>query len=135
MRSKSLSTIAACLVLAGCGSLKDGALGRFHKYDANEYILTVEIVASARGVEKNCGDSATALTSVAEVRTKTDFLLIYAEGRPYNKSTLTMAQDLRSMIADTENKTAMSEFFCRERAKNIVKAAELLRSSSGEKPE
>ncbi len=135
MNPRNLSILAACLALTACGSLRDGALGRFHKYDANEYVLAVGIVVSARGVEKHCSNMATALSAVGEVGTKTDFFVAYVEGRPHNKRTLTMAQDLRAMVRDTEDKTTMSEFFCRERAKNIIKAAELLRTSSGEKPE
>lgn len=135
MNPRNLSIVAACVALTACGSLKDGALGRFHKYDANEYALAVGILVSTRELEKNCSNLATALSAVGEMSTKTDLFVTYLEGRPHNKRTLTMAQDLRAMIRDTEDKTTVSEFFCRERAKNMVKAAELLRTSSGEKPE
>lgn len=135
MNLRNLSIILVCSTLVACSSLRDGVLGRFHKYDANEYALATGIVAESRSMDQTCGNLATAVSKAHDLGTKTDFFILYVEGRPYNKRTVTLARDLRTMLQDTEDRTEMSEFFCRERAKNIVKAAELIRTHSGGKPE
>lgn len=135
MNLQNLSAVVVCVVLTACAPVKDGALGRFHRYDANEYTLTVGILHAARSIESQCGATGGAKHMFENLKDRVGFFLTYAEGRPHNNRTVGLATDLRDMIADTANRNEMSEFFCQERAKNIVRASEILRSASGEKPE
>lgn len=135
MKPRLLNCLTICLFLAACSPVKDGALGRLHRYDANEYVLTVGLLHSARNIGSHCSQPEHALRLFQDLENKVDFFVTYTEGRPYNKRTTTLATDLRSMVVDTRNRSSMSEFFCQERSKNIVKAAEILRSAAGEKPE
>lgn len=135
MNLRNLSVVLLCTTLVACSGLRDGVLGKLHKYDANEYALAAGIVAESRGMTQACGNLATAVSMARDIGAKTDFFIVYVEGRPYNSKTIALARDLRTMLTDTEDRTEMSEFFCRERAKNIVKAAELIRTHSGGKPE
>lgn len=135
MNQKLLISLVVLTTISGCTSLRDGLLGHYHKYDAFEYQQTVQITKELRGLENSCDNLATVIQSVHSVNQRVEFLIAYAQGRPYNKHVTTQAQDLKKLLNDTQDRTAMSEFFCRERAKNIVKGAEILQTTSGSKPE
>jgi len=133
-----VATTLIALTLTGCAtsnSLLDGLLGRYHNYDPIEYAQTVNLVIDARSLEPACTDPETYRYHLSVLQTATQDLRAYAEGRPYNQRTVTLANSMDKLIADTASKDTMSAFFCRERSKNIVKAAEILRTASGEKPE
>lgn len=135
MNPRNLSIVLICSALVGCASFRDGVLGKFHKYDPNEYALATGLVVESRGMHNSCGNLATVVSKAHDIGAKADFFIAYVEGRPNNNKTVALARDLRSMLTDTEDRTEMSEFFCKERVKNIVKAAELIRTHSGGKPE
>lgn len=131
------STFVA-LTLTGCATsntLIDGLLGRYHNYDAVEYQHTVHLVMLARGIEQSCTDRDVLQYRLYSLDNTADQLRAHAEGRPYNGRMVQLTDTLIGMIQDTANKKQMSEFFCRQRSKNIVKAAETIRTMSGEKPE
>jgi hypothetical protein len=132
---KHVIAVLSLVTLTGCSTLIDGITGKYHNYDAVEYNLAVDLVVRSRGIEPRCSDAVVAKKEVQELGQRVDYFLAYTEGRPYNKRTNELAKKIKDMVTDTEKRDAMSPFFCRERAKNIVKAAEILRGSSGEKRE
>lgn len=132
---KLLVTAIVTLNLVGCASLVDGVLGRYHNYDAHEYKLTVQVLHDARQLESVCADFDTVRGKLQDLSKQTKFMVTYTEGRRYNRRTHDMALALDRMVTDTAARDRMSTIFCRERSKNIVKAAEILRAASGEKPE
>ena len=120
---------------AACTPVKDGALGQVHRYDTTEYNQTVQILYSAGRIGQHCSVSDQLSRSLQDLEDQVIFFKIYAEGRPYNSRTVSLASDLQKLITDTRARSEMSEFFCQERIKNIVRASEILRFASGEKPE
>jgi hypothetical protein len=129
---KKIILIAVAVALTGCASLVDGLLGRYHKYDSNEYALTVDLVYRARALEKQCPSIQ---KDVADLKQRTEYFITYDEGRRYNKRTLELGESVLKILKDTESRTNMSAFFCKERSKNIVRATEILRDTAGRKPE
>lgn len=133
--------IAAALIavtLSGCATsntLIDGLLGRYHNYDAVEYQHTVNLVMQARGLEPSCAERDVMQYRLFSLDNLADQLRAHAEGRPYNGRMVALTDTLIKMIQDTAKKSDMSEFFCQQRSRNIVKAAETIRTLSGEKPE
>jgi hypothetical protein len=89
----------------------------------------------ARALESACQDTNMLKYKLYSMDSTADQLQSYAEGRPHNKRMIEVTNTLIGMIQDTVKKDNMSEFFCRQRAKNIVKAAETIRTLSGGKPE
>ena len=132
---KKIIAIVSLVMLTGCSTLVDGVLGKYHNYDAVEYNLSVDLVVRSRGIEPRCSDTASAKKEIHDLGQRVDYFVAYTEGRQYNKRTNELAKKMKDMVIDTEKRDIMSPFFCRERAKNIVKAAEIIRSSSGEKRE
>lgn len=134
----SIAAVLITLTLTGCAttsSLVDGLLGRYHNYDPVEYGQTVHLVLQARALESACQDPNMFKYKLHSMDSTADQLQAYTEGRPYNKRMLEVTDALIGMIQDTVKKDSMSDFFCRQRAKNIVKAAETIRTLSGDKPE
>lgn len=129
---KKIILIAATVMLTGCASLVDGLLGRYHNYDSSEYALTVDLVHHARNLQGQCPDLKLPVT---DLKQRTDYFITYAEGRRYNQRTVELAQSLAKILKDTESRSGMSAFFCKERSKNIVRATETLRDVAGRKPE
>jgi 1-aminocyclopropane-1-carboxylate deaminase/D-cysteine desulfhydrase-like pyridoxal-dependent ACC family enzyme len=123
------------VALTGCTSTADGLLGRFHRFDSTEYAMTVDLVAEARSMTPQCENFAQAVESARNIARKADRLALYVGGRPYNSRTTELTKSLRDLATDTQYRDTMSEFFCRERSKNIIKAAEILMKHTGEKPE
>lgn len=132
---KLLISALVILTLAGCASIVDGVLGRYHNYDAHEYTLTVQMLHEARQLESACVDTDAVRNRLQELAKQTKFMITYTEGRKYNRRTHDMVLALDRMVTDTAARERMSLIFCRERSKNIVRAAEILRTASGEKPE
>lgn len=135
MNQKLLLSIAIVSLLTGCASVRDGLFGRYHKYDSREYEQTVLIVEELRSLESNCGNQAVALQITHDVNKRMGLFVAYAQGRPHNQRIVSQAKDLQTMLTDTEDRTAMSEYFCKERAKNLVRGAQILQTTSGSKPE
>lgn len=135
MNLRNLSLIIILTCTAACAPVRDGALGRFHRYDTTEYRQTVEILHSVQKIDQYCSSPDTLSQELQRLDDRVTFFKIYAEGRPYNSRTVSLVSDLQSLVTDTRARTQMSEFFCQERIRNIVRAAEILRSASGEKPE
>lgn len=134
----AVTAVMASVILTGCATsntLIDGLLGRYHNYDAIEYAQTVNLVMNARTLEAACAEPDLYQYRLSNINNGARELRTYAEGRPYNSRTVELTDRLAKLVADTANKDGMSAFFCRERSKNIVKATEILRASSGEKPE
>jgi hypothetical protein len=129
--------LAAVLMvtLTGCATLRDGLLGNYHLYDPLEYHMTVDLVIQARDIEKHCGNVADVKAHLVDMTNNVNYFMAYLEGRPHNARTMAMNQELKTMVLDTARRDSMSQFFCRERSKNIVQAAEILRSHSGGKKE
>lgn len=128
--------VALCVVsLTGCATIKDGLFGNYHLYDALEYHMTVDLVVQARDLEQHCADTTKAKLHVVEMTNNVNYFLVYLEGRPHNTRTQAMTQELRKILLDTAKREQMSMFFCRERSRNIVQAAEILRGHSGGKKE
>jgi hypothetical protein len=126
------------VTLTGCAtsnSLVDGLLGRYHNYDPIEYAQAVSLVVTARSLESACTDTGVYQYRLGALHDGAKDLRAYAEGRPYNQRTTELVDAIDKLIKDTASKETMSAFFCRERSRNITKAAEILRASSGEKPE
>lgn len=134
---KTFAVFFIALTMTGCATttLLDGLLGRYHNYDPVEYAKTVDVVIKARVLEPTCSDQISFRQQLAELDQSVQELRAYAEGRPYNTRTVTLADAVSNIVKDTKSKEQISQFFCRERSKNIVKAAEILRTASGEKPE
>lgn len=135
---KALTAVLISVALTGCATsntLLDGLLGRYHNYDPVEYAQTVHLVMAARGLEESCADRDVLQYRLYSMDNTVDQLRAYAEGRPYNSRLTELFDTLIAMIQETARKEQMSEFFCRQRSKNIVKAAETIRTLSGEKPE
>lgn len=133
-----VATALVVVTLTGCAtsnSLIDGLLGRYHNYDAVEYQHTVNLVMQARGLEESCAERDVLQYRLFSLDNMADELRVHAEGRPYNSRMVNLTDSLIKMIQDTTKKSEMSEFFCRQRSRNIVKAAETIRTLSGEKPE
>ena len=135
---KIMTTMLVSVALTGCATsntLLDGLLGRYHNYDPVEYGQTVHLVQEARTLEAACEDRNLLQYKLYSMDNTVDQLRAYAEGRPYNNRLTELSDTLITMIQDTVKKKEMSEFFCRQRSRNIVKAAETIRALSGEKPE
>ena len=135
---KAAIAVLISVALTGCATsntLLDGLLGRYHNYDPVEYGQTVHLVQEARTLESACEDRDLLQYKLYSMDNTVDQLRAYAEGRPYNNRLTELSDTLIGMIKDTVKKTEMSQFFCRQRAKNIVRAAETIRTLSGEKPE
>lgn len=126
------------LTLSGCAtsnSLLDGLLGRYHNYDPVEYAHTVVLVRQARQLENSCRDPEQLQSQLQGLDQGLIMMRTHAEGRPYNTRLTQLTDDMHRMVRETASKTDMSEFFCRQRSKNIARAAEIMRTLSGEKPE
>ena len=135
---KAVTAVLISVALTGCttsNTLLDGLLGRYHNYDPVEYGQTVHLVQEARTLESACEDRDLLQYKLYSMDNTVDQLRAYTEGRPYNNRLTELSDTLIGMIQDTVKKTEMSQFFCRQRAKNIVRAAETIRTLSGEKPE
>ena len=135
---KAVIAVLISVALTGCATsntLLDGLLGRYHNYDPVEYGQTVHLVQEARTLESACEDRDLLQYKLYSMDNTVDQLRAYTEGRPYNNRLTELSDTLIGMIQDTVKKTEMSQFFCRQRAKNIVRAAETIRTLSGEKPE
>ena len=135
---KAVISVLISVALTGCATsntLLDGLLGRYHNYDPVEYGQTVHLVQQARTLESACEDRDLLQYKLYSMDNTVDQLRAYTEGRPYNNRLTELSDTLIGMIQDTVKKTEMSQFFCRQRAKNIVRAAETIRTLSGEKPE
>ena len=135
---KAVIAVLISVALTGCATsntLLDGLLGRYHNYDPVEYGQTVHLVQQARTLESACEDRDLLQYKLYSMDNTVDQLRAYTEGRPYNNRLTELSDTLIGMIQDTVKKTEMSQFFCRQRAKNIVRAAETIRTLSGEKPE
>ena len=135
---KAVIAVLISVALTGCATsntLLDGLLGRYHNYDPVEYGQTVHLVQQARTLESACEDRDLLQYKLYSMDNTVDQLRAYTEGRPYNNRLTELSETLIGMIQDTVKKTEMSQFFCRQRAKNIVRAAETIRTLSGEKPE
>jgi len=135
---KAAIAVLISVALTGCATtntLLDGLLGRYHNYDPVEYGQTVHLVQEARTLESACEDRDLLQYKLYSMDNTVDQLRAYTEGRPYNNRLTELSDTLIGMIQDTVKKTEMSQFFCRQRAKNIVRAAETIRTLSGEKPE
>lgn len=134
----SIAAVSITLTLTGCATtstLVDGLLGRYHNYDPVEYGQTVHLVLQARTLEAACQDTDMLKYKLYSMDNTADQLQAYAEGRPHNKRMIEVTDALIGMIQDTVKKDSISDFFCRQRAKNIVEAAETIRTLSGDKPE
>lgn len=134
----AIAAVLITVTLTGCATsntLIDGLLGRYHNYDPAEYEQTVQLVMAARGLEESCAERDVMQYRLYSLDNTADELRAYAEGRPYNNRMVELTDTLITMIQDTAKKSEMSDFFCRQRSKNIVKAAETIRTLSGEKPE
>ena len=127
--------VILALALSGCATIKDGLLGNYHLYDPVEYHMTVDLVIQARDTEKHCVDQGAVKTHLVDMANNVNYFMVYLEGRPYSARTLAMTQELKKMVLDTAKRDNISLYFCRERSKNIVQAAELLRGHSGGKKE
>ena len=127
--------IVSTLVLTGCSTLVDGILGRYHNYDPVQYKLTVDLVVASRNIEPSCSNTNAARTAANIVKDKANYYIDYTAGRQYNKKENELATKLYNLATDTAKRETMSLFFCKERAKNLVSAAEVIRSVSGEKKE
>ena len=135
---KAVISVLISVALTGCATsntLLDGLLGRYHNYDPVEYGQTVHLVQEARTLESACEDRDLLQYKLHSMDNTVEQLRAYAEGRPYNNRLTELSDTLIGMIQDTVKKTEMSQFFCRQRAKNIVRAAETIRTLSGDKPE
>ena len=135
---KAAIAVLISVALTGCATsntLLDGLLGRYHNYDPVEYGQTVHLVQEARTLESACEDRDLLQYKLYRMDNTVDQLRAYTEGRPYNNRLTELSDTLIGMIQDTVKKTEMSQFFCRQRAKNIVRAAETIRTLSGDKPE
>ena len=135
---KAVTAVLISVALTGCttsNTLLDGLLGRYHNYDPVEYGQTVHLVQEARTLESACEDRDLLQYKLYRMDNTVDQLRAYTEGRPYNNRLTELSDTLIGMIQDTVKKTEMSQFFCRQRAKNIVRAAETIRTLSGDKPE
>lgn len=132
---KKLLIASTFVLLTGCSTFIDGVMGNYHNYDPVEYDRAVQQVVLARDLERNCDNLEVYKEIILQLRTQSQYHRAYLEGRPHNRRTLDLNDKLLSMIEDTANKEKVSKFFCQERSKNIVKAAEILRASSGEKRE
>jgi hypothetical protein len=132
---KKLLIVPIFVVLTGCSTLIDGIMGNYHNYDPIEYDRAVAQLVTARGLEAKCSTPGDYKATITHMASQLKYHQAYLEGRPYNKRTLELNGKLLSMVEDTAKRETMSAFFCKERSKNIVKAAEILRSSSGEKRE
>ena len=135
---KIMTMVLVSVALTGCATsntLIDGLLGRYHNYDPVEYGQTVQLVQAARTLEAACEDRNLIQYKLYSMHNTVDQLRAYTEGRPYNSRLTQLSDTLIGMIQDTVKKQEMSEFFCRQRSRNIVKAAETIRALSGEKPE
>ena len=135
---KAVTAVLISVALTGCttsNTLLDGLLGRYHNYDPVEYGQTVHLVQEARTLESACEDRDLLQYKMYRMDNTVDQLRAYTEGRPYNNRLTELSDTLIGMIQDTVKKTEMSQFFCRQRAKNIVRAAETIRTLSGDKPE
>ena len=135
---KAAIAVLISVALTGCATsntLLDGLLGRYHNYDPVEYGQTVHLVQEARTLESACEDRDLLQYKLYRMHNTVDQLRAYTEGRPYNNRLTELSDTLIGMIQDTVKKTEMSQFFCRQRAKNIVRAAETIRTLSGDKPE
>ena len=135
---KAVTAVLISVALTGCttsNTLLDGLLGRYHNYDPVEYGQTVHLVQEARTLESACEDRDLLQYKLHSMDNTVEQLRAYAEGRPYNNRLTELSDTLIGMIQDTVKKTEMSQFFCRQRAKNIVRAAETIRTLSGDKPE
>ena len=135
---KAVTAVLISVALTGCttsNTLLDGLLGRYHNYDPVEYGQTVHLVQEARTLESACEDRDLLQYKLHSMDNTVEQLRAYTEGRPYNNRLTELSDTLIGMIQDTVKKTEMSQFFCRQRAKNIVRAAETIRTLSGEKPE
>ena len=135
---KAAIAVLISVALTGCATsntLLDGLLGRYHNYDPVEYGQTVHLVQEARTLESACEDRDLLQYKLYSMDNTVDQLRAYTEGRPYNNRLTELSDTLIGMIQDTVKKTEMSQFFCRQRAKNIVRAAETIRTLSGDKPE
>ena len=135
---KIVTMVLVSVTLTGCATsntLLDGLLGRYHNYDPVEYNQTVHLVQEARTLEAACEDRNLLQYKLYSMDNTVDQLRAYAEGRPYNGRLTELSDSLIVMIQETVKKKEMSEFFCRQRSRNIVRAAETIRALSGEKPE
>ena len=135
---KAAIAVLISVAMTGCATsntLLDGLLGRYHNYDPVEYGQTVHLVQEARTLESACEDRDLLQYKLYSMDNTVDQLRAYTEGRPYNNRLTELSDTLIAMIQDTVKKTEMSQFFCRQRAKNIVRAAETIRTLSGDKPE
>jgi hypothetical protein len=132
---KKILIASTFVLLTGCSTLIDGIMGNYHNYDAVEYNHAVKQVVFARGLESKCSTPDAYKMMLDQMSHHLKYNQAYLEGRPYNKKTLELNNKLLGMVEDTAKRETMSAFFCKERSKNIVKAAEILRSSSGEKRE
>lgn len=133
-----VATTLVALTLTGCATsntLIDGLLGRYHNYDPVEYGQTVHLVMQARTLEAACQDTNLLKYKLYSIDNAADQLRAYAEGRAHNTRLVAVTDTLIGMIQETVKKDSMSEFFCRQRSRNIVKAAETIRALSGDKPE
>lgn len=135
MKMSRLSVLALCAMLTACATARDGVSGKFHRFDATEYAQTVHILKTVRGIEPQCSNFAHAQRMIDTVSDQLDHLVLYSEARPYNQRMVSLVLDVRKLIIDTQARNTMSELFCQERARNLVRAAETLRSTSGAKPE
>ena len=132
---KKILIASTFVLLTGCSTFIDGIMGNYHNYDPIEYNTAVRQVMTARTLEGQCDRPESYKVSLDHMLHQLRYNQAYLEGRPYNKRTLELNGKLLSIVEDTAKRDKMSAFFCKERSKNIVKAAEILRSSSGEKRE
>ena len=122
-------------LLTACETLFDGILGNFTSYDPNEYNITVELVHESRKLEKLCDSPDSYKEQIVKLEDRAEYFVVYSEGRDSNKRVLKNATYLSNLVASTASRVSMSKPFCVERSRNIVKATEILRSSSGGKTE
>tara|TARA_R110000868_G_scaffold48082_1_gene156748 strand:- start:93 stop:494 length:402 start_codon:yes stop_codon:yes gene_type:complete len=132
---KRILIVSTLAMLTGCSTLLDGVMGHYHNYDPVQYKLTVDLVLASRNIEPSCSNINAARTAANIVKDKAIYYIEYTAGRQYNKKENDLAIKLYNLSADTVKRDSMSLFFCKERAKNLVSAAEVIRSTAGEKKE
>jgi hypothetical protein len=106
-------------------------------YDANEYLLIVEVRASAAQYKKQCDNPILASVNAQAIANKTDLYEKYVEQIPRNQNGFKTAHALNEItqgLATAYTKGTVSATFCRLKYNNIEHSAELIQRVTASKP-
>jgi hypothetical protein len=118
---KIVSALAVGLVVSGC-SVMGGT------YDANEYMMFVNIAQTASIAKQSCSVIEHARINADDLNTMASFAVLYTEGQPHNNEMQQISVELAKLTSEfkVSAKDKMSEGYCKlklDTINNVAKTA------------